>query len=102
LQPTTKTETTPPNPSGSNRQPTTPTNQTHTKEHTPMTSELSHPTRTITAKVTCVLVDDDDGYEITVEEPTPEDRYHAKSWRFTVVDASHYPVGSTIELEVPA
>jgi hypothetical protein len=67
----------------------------------PAKATIPHPTTTVTAKVTCVLVDDD-GFEITVEEPTPEDRYHAKSWRFTVADASNYPVGSTIELEVPA
>jgi hypothetical protein len=63
--------------------------------HTP------HPTRRITAKVTCVLVNDDD-YEITVDHQYGPERYHTRSWRFTVADAEHYPVGGLIGLTVPA
>ena len=61
--------------------------------HTP------HPTRRITAKVTCVLVDAE-GYEITVEDVNT-DAYRS-NWRFTVADAEHYPVGGLIRLTVPA
>jgi hypothetical protein len=61
--------------------------------HTP------HPTRRITAKVTCVLVDAD-GYEITLEEVNAAT--WRDNWRFTVADAEHYPVGGLIGLTVPA
>lgn len=61
---------------------------------------VPHPTRTVTARVTCVLVDDD-GYEITVEHTTGPARYDRSSWRFQVADAEPYPVGSMITLEVP-
>ena len=60
-----------------------------------------HPTRTIDAKVTCVLCLDGD-YEITVTDTAPTTAYHEPSWRFVVADAALYPVGSTITLEVPA
>jgi hypothetical protein len=61
--------------------------------HTP------HPTRRVTAKVTCVLVDAD-GYEITLEDVNTDD--YRNNWRFTVADAEHYPVGGLIGLTVPA
>lgn len=54
-----------------------------------------HPTRTVTARVTCVWTD---GTEIEV---TLTDADH-RDWRFQVADAAPYPVGSTITLEVPA
>ena len=60
-----------------------------------------HPTRRIVAKVTCVLVNDDD-YEITVDHQYGPERYHTRSWRFNVADAEHYPVGGLIGLTVPA
>ena len=69
---------------------------------TSFATPASHPTTTITVKVTCVLVDDD-GFEITVDddglETTVEQRQVVAVHR---ADASHHPVGSTIELEVPA
>jgi hypothetical protein len=58
-----------------------------------------HPTRRIVAKVTCVLVDAD-GYEITLQDVNTD--AYRNYWRFTVADAEHYPVGSTIGLTVPA
>ncbi len=56
---------------------------------------LTHPTRRITVTVSCVWTDGGE-YEITL---TDADRH---DWRFTVADPGPYPVGSTIELEVPA
>lgn len=64
-----------------------------------MPTTTTHPTRTIHARVTCVLLNDDQSeptYEITVEAAP------YKSWRFDVADATPYPVGSLLELTVPA
>lgn len=66
-----------------------------------MTPITAHPTRTIRAKVTCVLVEHA-WFEITLHEINSPRPYDRRSWRFLVADAESYPVGSTIELEVPA
>jgi hypothetical protein len=68
-----------------------------------ITRTHGHPTKRIVAKVTCVIADDDGTFEITVEDRLgPAERWGCRNWRFTVADASHYPVGSTIGLTVPA
>lgn len=56
---------------------------------------MSHPTRTVTARVTCVWTD---GTEVEITLSGDDHR----DWRFTVADPAPYPVGSTITLEVPA
>ncbi len=77
-----------------------PTVSLPTPTHTSRAGD-GHPTRTVTAKVTCVLLDD----ETTIGHPKYEITVSAErhqSWRFVVADAAPYPVGSTITLEVPA
>lgn len=47
----------------------------------------THPTRTISARVSCVLLADD-SFEITVEQTGDLERWERKSWRFDVADAT--------------
>jgi hypothetical protein len=59
----------------------------------------THPTRTIPARVTC-LVEFDGEVEITVHRVDRPQPY--ADWRFIVASAADYPLGAIIELTVPA